>query len=196
MTTNASEDLARLIITTGPNVCLRRKTREDATQDYRWRTNPENARFDGQTPLQQTFDQFLRQLESDLAFGHAERETFAITTVEGRHIGNLMYYNADSIAGEAEFGINLGTEELRGHGAGTEATVLFLDYLWANRPFRRVHLHTLLWNERAIRSFRKAGFSDAGTIERNGETYLRMEVRREWWLLWKTEGRFAAYLPS
>jgi hypothetical protein len=50
----------------------------------------------------------------------------------------------------------------------------------------------LEWNERAIRSFRAAGFADAARVFRDNEWFLRMEARREWWLLWDAEGRFAA----
>jgi RimJ/RimL family protein N-acetyltransferase len=188
--------LAHLVVARGSRVAIRRKVREDAAEDYRWRTDADNARFDGAFALRQSFDEFLRQMESDLAFGPPEKEQFAIIDSGGEHIGNVMYYNADSYQGTAEFGISLGLESSRGQGLGTEAAVLFLRYIWANYPFRRVYLHTLAWNKRAIASFRKAGFDSAVTLERDGQEFVRMEARREWWLLWDDEGRFSAPAPG
>ena len=193
MTAPVGHEFDHLVVATGPAVRIRRKVREDAEDDYRWRTNPENARFDGETALQQNFEEFLRQVEADLAFGQPEMEFFAIIGEGGRHIGNVMYYHADSYLGEAEFGLTLGEDGDRSHGLGTQAAILFMRFLWQNYPFRRVYLHTLAWNERALACFRRAGFDETTRLMRNGEPFIRMEARREWWLLWEGEGRFAPY---
>ena len=191
MTAPPMRDYGHLVVAAGPNVRIRRKVREDAEDDFRWRMDPENTRFDGNNPPQQSFAEFLQQLESDLAFGLPEKELFAIMDPDGRHVGNVMYYHADSLRGEAELGISLGAEADRGRGLGSQSTVLLLRYLWHNYPFRRIYLHTLAWNERAIRSFHKAGFDEVARVLRDGEPFVRMEARREWWLLWDEEGRFA-----
>ncbi|MEP6871027.1 MAG: GNAT family N-acetyltransferase [Anaerolineaceae bacterium] len=193
MTATTGHELDHLVVATGPSVRIRRKVRADADDDYRWRTNPENARYDGEPALQQSFEAFLQQVESELAFGRPEMELFTITDGSGRHIGNVMYYHADSFLGEAEFGLTLGDDADRGRRFGTEAAVLFMRFLWQNYPFRRVYLHTLAWNERAIACFRRSGFNEVSRLMRDGEPFVRMEARREWWLLWDAEGRFAAY---
>lgn len=193
MTAAPPHEFDHLVVATGPSVRIRRKVRKDAEDDYGWRTNPDNARFDGEKALQQSFEEFLQQVESELAFGQPEMEFFAITDGDGRHVGNVMYYHADSYLGEAEFGLTLGEDQDRGRGWGTEAAILFMRFLWQNYPFRRIYLHTLSWNERAISCFQRAGFNEATRLTRNGEPYIRMEARREWWLLWDGEGRFAAY---
>ena len=108
MSAPGGHEFDHLVVARGPAVRIRRKVRGDAEDDYRWRTNPENARYDGEAVLQQTFDEFLQQVESDLAFGAPEMEFFAITDEVGRHIGNVMYYHADRYLGEAEFGLTLG----------------------------------------------------------------------------------------
>lgn len=193
MTDPGGHEFDHLVVAKGRSVRIRRKVRADAEDDYRWRTNPENARYDGEIALQQSFEAFLRQVEAELAFGQPEMEFFAITDDGGRHMGNVMYYHADSYLGEAEFGLTLGEDADRGRGFGTEAAVLFMRFVWQNYPFRRVYLHTLAWNERAISCFRRAGFNEATRLMRHGEPFVRMEARREWWLLWDGEGRFAAY---
>lgn len=190
MTTIPAGEYDHLVVAAGSRVRIRRKVRRDAEDDFRWRSDPENARFDGQAPLQQTFAEFLQQLDADIAFGAPEKEFYSIIDEAGEHIGNVMYYHGDSLNGEAELGISLGLEARRGQGAGTAAVILFLRYLWQNYPFRRIYLHTLEWNERAIACFRKAGFNESARVVRDDESFVRMEARREWWLLWDAEGRF------
>lgn len=196
MTAPAAREYPHLVIATGRNVQIRRKVTGDAEDDFRWRSDPENARFDGEAPMRQTFAQFLQQLEADLAFGQPEKELFAILDTKGAHIGNVMYYNAGATRAEAELGISIGVEALRSAGLGTEATIVFLRHLWWNYPFRRIYLHTLAWNERAIRCFRSAGFDEVARGLVAGELMVRMEARREWWLLWDAEGRFAGEMQG
>ncbi len=169
---------------------IRGKRESDARDDYGWRTDPEIARFDGNPPLTDPFEAFYVTFEHYRRYGAVGREAFSIDDAEGHHIGNVMYYNADSAAGEAEFGIGICVPECQGAGIGTEVTVAFLDFLWRERPFRRIVLHTLAWNERAIACFEHAGFTQIARVIRKGEWFIRMEARREWWLMWQAEGRF------
>jgi len=77
--------------------------------------------------------------------------------------------------------------------------VLFMRYLWDTTPFRILFLHTLDWNERAQRSFRKAGFAAVARVIRGDDVFIRMEARREWWLMHEADGRFdfaSAGLPA
>ena len=196
MTLDARPDLKeRLTVAQGPSVRIRRKVREDAIDEYTWRRDPETARFNGMPPFGDGFTRFLQTFEYDLMVGHSDREQFAIETMSGAHIGSVMYYNADLARDTAEFGMAIGDPRYRGQGIGREAAVLFVRYLWQNYPFRLLHLHTLEWNGRARRAFAAAGFNEVAMIERGGERFVRMEARREWWLLWEMEGRFDAPQP-
>lgn len=179
-----------LVVAAGPHLRIRHKTREDAIDDYAWRRDPENARLNGMQPFSEGFTRFLQVFEHDLAFAQSDRAQFAIETNEGTHIGSVMFYNGDHEREIAEFGISIGDERFRGSGLGREATVLFLRYAWGTYPFRNFYLHTLDWNERAQRCFLASGFNDVAIVERAGERFIRMEARREWWLLWDMEGRF------
>jgi RimJ/RimL family protein N-acetyltransferase len=190
MTSQAPPDLSPLVIADGGSIRLRLKHVSDAFNDFQWRRDPEVARFDGGPRLTASFTDFLNKLEYDIRYPSSDRRTFAIETGEGEHIGNVMYYRADHAAQTAEFGISIGPGEWRDRGAGTAATVLFLRYLWTNLPFRVIYLHTLEWNERAQHCFLRAGFETVSRVIRNDQSLLRMEVRREWWLLWDAEGRF------
>lgn len=186
----------RLVVAQGPTVRLRHKVREDAIDEYTWRRDPENARFNGLSPFADGFTRFLQAFEYDLLVGYSDREQFAIETLTGAHIGSVMYYNADLARDTAEFGISIGDRRYWGRGIGREASILFLGYLWRNYSFRVLHLHTLDWNERARRCFVSAGFNELAYIQRGNETFIRMEARREWWLLWEMEGRFRLDVPT
>lgn len=179
-----------LVVAAGPRLRIRHKVRDDAIDDYGWRRDPENARLNGMQPFSEGFTRFLQVFEHDLAFGHADRAQFALETNDCAHIGSVMFYNADHAREAAEFGISIGDRRYWGNGLGTEATVLFLRFAWQNYPFRSFYLHTLDWNERALRCFRSTGFNEVTVVERDGDRFIRMEARREWWLLWDMEGRF------
>jgi RimJ/RimL family protein N-acetyltransferase len=185
-----------LVLATGPNVRIRMRVRSDGPDEFRWRSDPENARFDGREPNREPFQAFIDAFGYELAYGRNDREQFAIDDAGGRHIGTVMLYNFGRGGDSAEFGITLGEETFRGKGVGREAVILLLRWAWANRPLRSVHLHALAWNERAIRCFEAAGFHPTVRVSRDGQELVRMEVRREWWLLWEMEGRFLSGTDS
>ncbi len=187
----APSSLRHLAVATGRAVVIRRKHPSDALDDYRWRRDPDLARYDSREPLTLPFSDFYERFERDLLYQDPARGSFSIDSPEGEHIGNVMYYNADEYRESAEFGISLGRDSHRGAGLGTDATVTFIRYLWDTLPFRRIYLHTLEWNQRAERCFRRAGFDQTARVFRQDQWFIRMEVRREWWLMWDMEGRFA-----
>jgi RimJ/RimL family protein N-acetyltransferase len=182
------------VVARSPRLSIRRRTHDDAADEFRWRSDPELAHYDGARPRGETFDQFLQAFTYDLAFGYANREAFALDTAGGQHIGTIMYYNAELEA--AELGLSIALPEFWGGGYGREAVTTFLRFLWNERSFRRIYLHALAWNERAIRSFQASGFEPAGRLSRNGDSFVRMEARREWWLLSDAEGRFDFRPPA
>ncbi len=169
---------------------IRRKRREDALDDFRWRRDPEIARFDGSEPLKSTFTDYLRQVEYDLGFTDPRRQVFALESPEGVHFGNIMYYNADGDS--AEIGICVAQGDYRDRGLGTAAMIAFVRYLWNTLGIRDLYLHTLEWNGRARESFAHAGFEETARVLRDPHVFIRMEARREWWLLHDIEGRFSA----
>ncbi|MEO8540090.1 MAG: GNAT family N-acetyltransferase [bacterium] len=179
-----------LVLAAGPNVRIRLRVIEDAEAEYRWRTDPENAKFDGRPAYQEPFQRFLDLVGYELSYGRNDREQYAIEDHDGRHLGTVMLYNFSGGGDSAEFGITLGEESARGAGIGREAVAVFLRWIWNNRPVREIYLHALEWNERALKCFRSAGFDETARVLRNGNAFIRMDVRREWWLLWDAEGRF------
>lgn len=182
--------LDQLVLAAGPNVRIRLRAREDGPDEFRWRSDLETAKFDGRDANTEPFERFLDAFGYELAYARNDRQQFSLDTTDGDHIGTLMLYNFGPNGETAELGISIGDPGARGRGFGREAVILFLRWVWNNRRVRLVYLHALEWNERAIRAFRAAGFEECARVIRDGQVLVRMEVRREWWLLWEMEGRF------
>jgi RimJ/RimL family protein N-acetyltransferase len=181
------------VVARAARVLIRYRTRADALDDFHWRRDPEIARFDAREPFAGTFSDFLRAYLAEIQLPDPSRAAFAIDTTSGVHVGSVMYYNVAAGGQAAEMGVTLGRGAYRDAGLGTEAVVAFLLHVWSTTAIRRVYLHTLEWNERARRCFEKAGFVDQAIVLRGDQRFVRMDVQREWWLLWEQEGRFARY---
>ena len=175
MTTLAQGEVAR-----GARVTLREKRLGDAWNDYRWRSQAELSRFDAARPLTITYPEYLALYREELLYPSPYRRGLAIEDEEGRHIGNIMYYNIDALRQEAELGVTIGEPEYWNKGYGTEAVRLVVEHLLGKPGFRRVYLKTLDWNSRARRSFEKVGFVEYGRAQRAGNSFTLMEIRREW----------------
>ena len=174
----------------GARVVLRDKKLEDAEQDYIWRSDPELARLDAAYPLTMTFDRFLKIFEDQLKYPTPGSHHFATETLDGKFIGNCMYYDLDSVNMEAELGIVLGDRDYWGNAYGYDAVTTLLEYMFTEKKLRRVYLHTLEWNKRAHGCFAKCGFVPVRPVRRLSHDFILMEVYREGWLE-KAEQRLA-----
>lgn len=164
----------------GARVVLREKRLSDAPDDYRWRSDPELSRYDAARPLIMGYQEYLAVYRQELLYPSHHRRSLAIEDETGCHIGNVMYYNVETMRRQVELGITIGEREYWGRGYGVEAVRLLVEYLLGKMRFRRVHLKTLTWNERARRCFEKAGFVECGRARRSGNDFILMEFRREW----------------
>lgn len=168
------------VVARGRRTVIRRKRAADAEDEYAWRSDPELARYDATPPVRASFRDYQRSWWFDLCFTDVARRSFAVEDEEGRHIGNVMYYNVDPQRGEAELGISIGDRRCWSQGYGTDAVAAMVRVIFRSTGLRRLYLHTLSWNLRAQRCFQKAGFVPCGTAWRNGHTFVVMELRREW----------------
>ena len=174
----------------GQKVVLREKRIEDAPDDFAWRSDEELAKLDATRPLNMTYDDFLRYARTEIDDPGPRSKRLAIDTLDRRHIGNFMYYDLDLRRGEAELGIMIGDRDYWGKGYGSDAIRAVQDYIFTQTTLTRVYLHTLEWNERARRSFTKAGMREVKTVRRSGMKFVRMEMlRHEWETLREAEAR-------
>jgi RimJ/RimL family protein N-acetyltransferase len=162
----------------GTRIVLREKTLDDAEQDYEWRRDPELATFDAARPYTGSLKDYVSIFGDELRYPSPYRKTIAVEDHEGRHIGNVMYYNADFHRKEAEIGVTIGLREYWGRGYGTDLLRTFAGYLFESLALERIYLKTLDWNLRAQRCFENAGFTRYGTSRRGEYNFILMDIRR------------------
>lgn len=73
-------------------------------------------------------------------------------------VGSVYVRDIDRIHHKAEYGIFIGEKQARGKGYGTAAAKLMIRYCFEELELHRLFLRVYAENERAIRSYEKAGF--------------------------------------
>jgi RimJ/RimL family protein N-acetyltransferase len=165
----------------GRKVVLRNKRMSDARSDYEWQRDPELAWLDAAPPLTCSFGEFKSNFAVEIQYPGTTRKPFAIDTADGRHIGNCVYYNIDDARREAEVGIMIGDRDYWDAGYGSDALSALVDYVFRRTRLKRLYLKTLVTNERAQASFRKCHFTPCGFLDRDGYSFLLMDLDREEW---------------
>ena len=158
----------------GGRIILRDKRSDDAENDYRWRSDPELARLDAAIPLTMSFERYLKLFEDQMKYPTPGSHHYSIDTLDGRFIGNCMYYDMDTVNLEAELGIVIGDRDYWSDGYG-------YDHMFNARNLKRVYLHTLEWNGRAQKSFSKCGFNAVRPVRRMAHDFILMDVLRDDW---------------
>jgi RimJ/RimL family protein N-acetyltransferase len=166
------------ILIRGDLVRLRRKRLSDAPADYGWRTDPELASFDASGPLKSTYDDYYQLYAEELHYPGPYRHMLAIETLDGEHIGNVMYYNIDDRRKETEVGITIGNRGYWHKGYGRDAIKAFVELIFQTTELERIYLNTLEWNVRAQNAFEAAGFRRCGRRRRDGNVFVTMELWR------------------
>lgn len=154
----------------------------DASDDYGWRSDDELARLDAAMTLRIPYKHFLPSYVDEISRSSPRRQRFAIDTMDGKHIGNCMYYNIDRLKREAELGIMIGDRDYWGKGYGTDAVTALLGHIFNAADIERVYLNTLEWNARAQRCFEKCGFAPYRRRRRFNGTFVVMEIYRHSWM--------------
>jgi len=164
---------------TGSKIKLRDKRLADALDDYTWRVDPELAQLDAAPPLTITFSQYLSEYTSELRYFSLIRHSFSIQTLDGKHIGNCVYYDINEAKGEAELGIMIGNRDYWDKGYGVDAVTALLDHIFRRTNLNRIYLKTLESNCRAQKCFQKCGFTPYGHFSRDGYRFVLMELNRQ-----------------
>lgn len=150
----------------GQDIYLREMTDEDTELIVKWR-NEEFVRrnFIYQKPF--TMEGHQSWVETMVKTGKVVQ--FIICTKENRPVGSVYLRDIDKEHSKAEYGIFIGEKEALGCGYGTQAAKLMLTYAFKELKLHKVMLRVLAGNERAKKSYEKAGFIQ--------EAYLKDEVR-------------------
>jgi len=145
----------------GRLVVLRRHRPENLAAFGRWYSDPEVARLTRyqQAPLSaeeiQRFFYTRIMGQDSLAMAIHVRET-------DRLIGTCAFTQLDGDNGSALYHITIGERSGWGQGYGTETTELMVRHAFERLHLHRVALTVFEFNERAIRSYLKAGFTIEG----------------------------------
>ena len=149
--------------------------------------------------------EFKRLLDFDPARMHSAKATkewmekhmeekkdafwFSIQTLEdNRLLGDIDVTVTNWASRDAFVGLGIGERDFWGKGYGTDAMKLILRYAFLELNLRRVTLSVFEYNERAIRSYEKAGFRLEGrqrqAIQREGRRWdiVYMGILREEWM--------------
>ena len=165
----------------GKLTLLREKRVEDAATDYHWRIDEELATLDATVPLRMSYNSYLRLVEDEIRRPVPWSRRFAIETYDGKLIGNCMYYDIDNVQKQAELGILIGDRDYWNKGYGTDEVKTISSHIFESTDFKRIYLHTLIWNIRAQNSFKKCGFKPVSEVSKDGYNFLLMYLTREEW---------------
>ena len=128
-------------------------------------------------------------LEKHLEEDQTSTYWFAIRALkDDRLLGDVELAVINWGSRDAFVGIGIGERDFWGRGYGTEAMQLALRYAFTELNLRRVTLDVFEFNQRAIRSYEKAGFRREGrerqAVQREGRRWdvLIMGILREEWM--------------
>jgi RimJ/RimL family protein N-acetyltransferase len=114
---------------------------------------------------------------------------FMVQTLENNIlIGFVGLFGIEWSHGDAWVGIGIGDRQYWGKGYGTDAMRVILRYAFTEMNLQRITLGVFEYNQRAIRSYQKAGFSIEGRlrqyIHREGRYWdeIIMGILREDWM--------------
>jgi RimJ/RimL family protein N-acetyltransferase len=151
----------------------------------KWMNDPEVTDGLGDTHMQyniinekEWLDDILKKAEPAFAIVNSETDEI---------IGSIGLFEIKQVHGSATVGILIGEAENRSKGYGTEAMKLLMGYAFDVLNLRNVMLRVYDFNERAYKSYLKAGFKEMG--RQRGAHYLHnkyhdiiyMDITREDW---------------
>lgn len=177
-----------LPIIRGEKVYLRPAERDDIERFVRWFADAETTAYLGaRSPFSRAmeerwFDQMLEQQ------GKRSYHFVICLLDDDRPIGTAGFHEANLEDGSAVFGISIGEKEEWNRGYGTDALRAICDFGFGQLRLERIALDVYAGNDRARRSYEKAGFSREGTL-RHGHfsrgafhDVERMSLLRDEWL--------------
>lgn len=174
VTADQQRDVWNPEVIEGASVVLRRHRLTDLADVRRWYRDPKLARLTRYSLRPMSDDEIDRFFHGRLmSLGSV---AYAVDTREsGRLIGLTTFSNLDPDNGSVMFHITIGEPDAWGHGYGTEAAEMMLWLAFERIGLHRVALSVFGFNERAIRSYEKAGFSvegrDREAIFRDGQRW-------------------------
>lgn len=173
---------------TGRRVRLRAPTRDDFPVMYEWRADAEHLYLWSTLRRIPSFEEFLDELQQLLG----QTNYFLIESVHS-HVpfGFLYAYNSSAVDGYAFFS-QYTIPKFRARAHAAEATLLFMNYMFAYFNLRKLYADVYEFNQSARESlvnggFREEGFTPAHILYDGVHWGMsRFALYREDWLRLKT----------
>lgn len=161
----------------GEHIDLRPMTKEDTDLIVKWR-NEEFVRqnFIYRQPF--TREGHLKWIETMVNTGKVVQ--FIICTKDAQPVGSVYLRDIDMVHRKAEYGIFIGEAGALSKGYGTEAAKLMKAYAFETLGLHKLMLRVLAGNDRAKRSYEKAGFVQEAYLK--DEVFLEEGYRDEIWM--------------
>lgn len=179
-----------IIFRKGNKVILRPILEEDLPSFLIWLNDPEVSRFIGK-PIPISFEQekeWFLNLSKDsgkinLAIVDAEKNLL---------IGNIDVHNINCISAIGTTGTIIGNKDYWGKGYGTEAKMLFLEFLFHQLNLRKIYSEVIGFNERSINYSLKCGYVQEAIFPnhyyKDGQYWDKVVLalyREQWEKRWK-----------
>jgi RimJ/RimL family protein N-acetyltransferase len=171
----------------GERVWLRSATKADFIEDAAAVSDRDTGHFLGlKTPISpDDAAEFAQQLISQQGRGAF---SFAICLLaDDRRVGTITLRGVDRENGAAEMAITITEKADQGQGLGTDALNCLVDYGFGELRLERIYLHVFDYNERAMRSYEKAGFQTDAVLRRHRfhrgdhhDVHLMSILRGDW----------------
>lgn len=178
-------------IYTGELVRLSAMDADEISKSYsRWSRDSEYRRL-LDSGAARVFSQKVSKewLEKDLDEQSISQHWFSIRKLEDDILlGDVGLYVDNWPARDAFVGLGIGERDFWGKGFGTDAMKVVLRYAFTEINLDRVSLDVFEFNQRAIRSYEKAGFSHEGrmrkALNKEGKRWdmLYMGILRDEWM--------------
>lgn len=146
----------------GEKINIRALNRIDRDILLKWVNDPELKNFSG-TIYPVTDVEHEKWFETKLI--EPLNKIYAIETKEKNIIGIIGNKNFDYINSNTEIYISIGEKEFWNYGFGTEAVSLFISFCFNQLNLHKVYLYVFDYNQRAIKSYEKIGFSKEGVLK-------------------------------
>jgi len=171
----------------GEGIFLRPSERGDIPTFVRWLGDAETARHLAvRSPIGEAAEQgwFDRMLAVQ---GKTDYHFVICLLSDARPIGTIGLHGLDWENGSAEFGIAIGEKAEWSKGHGTDALRAISDFGFGELRLERISLLVYAGNDRARRSYEKAGFTREGTMRRahfargeHHDVHVMSLLREEW----------------
>jgi len=168
----------------GERILLRGIRRDDLEHYRNWIDNEEVTHF-LEMGWKPTSDAALEAIYREASESNSAAVMIIVDKKTEKPIGSVGLYLIQWICRRAQFRILIGDPSAWGQGVGTEAAKLILKYGFERLNLETIYLGVNAGNQRAIRSYEKAGFVHEGRnrrfVYRNGMYYdvVNMSMLRE-----------------